>query len=63
MMTLTEKSDICDVCAYDPCFCGGEPEICMWLLDADNVRDLLAAEFKETSSGCEGEGYRSEHDV
>lgn len=61
-MTLTEKSDICDICEYDPCFCGGEPENCMRMLDADadNIRDLLnAAEFREMLIDYGG----GEHDV
>lgn len=28
-MTLSEMFNVCDLCAYSPAFCGGDPEICV----------------------------------
>ena len=28
-MTLTEMANFCNMCAYSPALCGGDPEICV----------------------------------
>lgn len=35
-MTLTEMFNVCDMCAYCPALCGGDPEICVTEYSAAN---------------------------
>lgn len=37
-LTLTEQNNLCNYCAYAPCFCGNDPENCVAYVQRNGIK-------------------------